>query len=149
MQRIVVGVDGSYGSQRALRWAIDEARRRDATLEVVHAWHVPYGASTAYLGVAPIDPGPIEAAEQRLLDQTVEREDTRGLDVTRALVCDGAARALVDVAKGADLLVVGARGRGGFVGLLLGSVSNAVAHHAPCPVVVVPPEPSAPEGEAA
>ena len=138
MQRIVVGVDGSEGSQRALRWAIDEARRRDASLEIVHAWHVPYGASTAYLGVAPFDPQPMEDAEQRLLDEVVDREDTRGLDVTRLLVCEGAARALVDAAKGADLLVVGSRGRGGFAGLLLGSVSQTVTHHAPCPVVVVP-----------
>jgi nucleotide-binding universal stress UspA family protein len=141
MQRIVVGVDGSHGAQVALRWAIDEARRRGAALEVVHAWHVPYLAGSTYVPVPAFDVGAFEASERAVLDHAVDAEDTTGVDVTRVLGCDSAARTLLHAAKGADLLVVGTRGRGGFAGLLLGSVSHAVAQHAPCAVVVVPSEP--------
>jgi nucleotide-binding universal stress UspA family protein len=139
MARIVVGVDGSSGSQYALAWALDEARRRGATLDVVHAWHVPYTLPTPIAPVPAFDLEPIEQSERLVLDRAIESEDTSGIEVTRLLVCDTAARALIETAKGADLLVVGTRGRGGFSGLLLGSVSQAVTHHAPCPVVVVPP----------
>ena len=138
MERIVVGVDGSEGAQRALRFAIGEARRRGASLEVVHAWHVPYAAAGPYVPGPMLDPAPIEELERWTLARAVDAEDTSGVEVHRALVCDTASRALIDAAKGADLLVVGTRGRGGFVGLLLGSVSQTVTHHAPCPVVVVP-----------
>jgi nucleotide-binding universal stress UspA family protein len=139
MQRIVVGVDGSDGAQHALRWAMDEARRRGATLDVVHAWHVPYVASAPYVAAPMLDPTPIEESERLVLERALQSEDLTELDVSPILVCDTAARALIETAKGADLLVVGTRGRGGFSGLLLGSVSQAVTHHAPCPVVVVPP----------
>src|SRR4051812_245702 len=138
MERIVVGVDGSEGSQAALRWAIAEARRHGAALEVVHAWHVPFATGYTYVAAPMVDPAPIEAAERQLLDRCVDAEDTAGLDITRLLVCETASSALITAAKGADLLVVGTRGRGGFAGLLLGSVSQTVTHHAPCPVVVVP-----------
>jgi nucleotide-binding universal stress UspA family protein len=138
MERIVVGVDGSPGAQVALRFAIDEARQRRAALEVVHAWHVPYyGGGT--LPAPLLDPAPIEAGEQHVLDRSVDAEDTSGVDVSRILVCDTPSHALIEAAKGAALLVVGTRGRGGFAGLLLGSVSQTVTHHAPCAVVVVPP----------
>jgi nucleotide-binding universal stress UspA family protein len=142
MERIVVGVDGSHGSQVALRWALEEARRSGAALEVVHAWHVPYLAGSTYVPVPAFDLGTWESSERAALDRAVDDEDTTDVDVTRTLICDTAARALLQAAKGADLLVVGTRGRGGFAGLLLGSVSHAVAQHAPCPVVVVPDEPA-------
>jgi nucleotide-binding universal stress UspA family protein len=142
MEHFVVGVDGSHGSQVALQWAIEEARRHAAALEVVHAWHVPYLAGSTYVPVPAFDLSTIETSERAVLDHAVDAEDVSGVMVTRALVCDTAARALLDSAKGADLLVVGTRGRGGFAGLLLGSVSQVVAQHAPCPVVVVPPEPA-------
>jgi nucleotide-binding universal stress UspA family protein len=138
--RIVVGVDGSQVSQRALQWAVDEARRWQASLEVVHVWHMPYVGEFPYVG-ARFNPATLEETAQRVLDEMVVRVDTTGLPrpVDRILVCGGAASVLLESAKGADLVVVGSRGLGGFAGLLLGSVSHHVAHHATCPVVIVPP----------
>jgi nucleotide-binding universal stress UspA family protein len=137
MKRIVVGVDGSENAQAALRFAVHEARAHGATLEVVHTWQIPYLASP-FVPAVSLDPEPFEESAQRLLDAAVDAEDTTGVDVERSLVCDGAAPALLAAAKDADLVVVGARGHGGFVGLLLGSVSEQVARHARCPVVIVP-----------
>ena len=134
-ERIVVGIDGSDSAQRALRWAIDEARRRGATLEVVHAWRrIPV---TDYFVNEP-EPGGSARYARALLDKAVEAEDTTGITVERKLVPGTGAYGLLHEAKGADLLVVGSRGRGGFSGLLLGSVSHQAAHHAPCPVVIIP-----------
>lgn len=137
--RILVGVDGSETSRAALRWAMDEARLRHAAVDVVHAWHMPYIHSYPY-AVVDLPLEEFEREARQLLDRMVGGADTTGVAaVEPILVCDGAARALLDVAKGADLLIVGSRGRGGFTGLLLGSVSQQVVHHAPCPVVVIPP----------
>jgi nucleotide-binding universal stress UspA family protein len=136
--RIVVGVDGSRTAQRALRWALDEARLRHAAVDVVHAWHLPYQAGYP-IGVLEPPPGDLEADARALLDGAVNGTDRQGLEgVEPILVCGNAARALLDTAKNADLIVVGSRGRGGFAGLLLGSVSQKVVHHAPCPVVIIP-----------
>jgi nucleotide-binding universal stress UspA family protein len=141
MERIVVGIDGSDTSRHALRWAIDEARAHDASLQVVHAWHVPYGGGSPFAYVA-VDPTLIEDAARKVLDAAIDAEDTSGLrqPVERTLVQSGAASAVLDAAKDADLVVVGSRGLGGFSGLLLGSVSQQVAHHATAPVVIVPEE---------
>jgi nucleotide-binding universal stress UspA family protein len=140
MPRIVVGIDGSEGSQHALRWAIDEARRRNEPLDVVHVWHFPYIGATPF-GPSPIlDPAAFEEDARAILEHAVETEPTEDVKMNKVLVCGEAApHTLIELAKGADLLVVGTRGRGGFIGLLLGSVSQTVIHHAPCPVVVVPP----------
>lgn len=136
--RIVVGVDGSETAWTALCWALDEARLRGAAVEVVHGWHLPY--PDAYDGLVDLHQDTFEGDARQLLDRMVGEADTAGIPaVEPILVCDGAAQALLDRAKGADLLVVGSRGRGGFAGLLLGSVSQQAAHHAPCPVVVIPP----------
>ena len=139
MQRIVVGVDGSPASREALRWAIAEGRLRDAAVEVVHAWQERY-VTTYPVGAANIDFGAEERAAHQLLDEVVDAEDAAGLPVAieKTTICDGAASALIQTAKDADLLVVGSRGRGGFSGLLLGSVSQQVAHHTPCPLVIIP-----------
>lgn len=135
--RIVVGVDGSEGSIRALAWAAEEAHLRHAELEVVHAagygpWYDPDLLITQAEIDAWLTAGAtvIEAALQQVpgLD---------GLRIRRETPADLAARALITASKDADLLVVGSRGHGGFTGLLLGSVSNACVHHAACPVVVV------------
>ncbi len=136
--RIVVGVDGSDTSRTALCWALDEARLREASVEVVYSWHLPY--PDAYDGLVDLHPERLEGDARQLLDGMVGEADTAGVPALETiLVGDGAAPALLDRAKGADLLVVGSRGRGGFAGLLLGSVSQQVVHHALCPVVVIPP----------
>jgi nucleotide-binding universal stress UspA family protein len=136
-ERIVVGIDGSGTAIEALRWAVDEARRRNATVEAVCAWHQAFVAPTHILG----DPAPFERDAMQLLDSAIDEVDTSGVTVDRKLRTGNASQALLHEAKGAALLVVGSRGRGGFTGLLLGSVSQQVAHHAPCPVVIVPATP--------
>jgi nucleotide-binding universal stress UspA family protein len=141
VERVVVGIDGSETARHALVWAVEEARLRSARLEVVHAWHMPY--VTGYPWVSPtFDLDAFEEAAQRTVAVALEAVDTDGLvePITRTLCSGGAASVLLEAAKGADLVVVGSRGLGGFTGLLLGSVSNQVVHHATCPVIVVPPE---------
>jgi nucleotide-binding universal stress UspA family protein len=140
MKRIVVGVDDSEGARRALRWAVDEAKLHDARLEVVHVWHYPWVALGPYSMVPPVPDDMLIDDARAVLDRVIDSVDTSGLDerIDRVTVCDGDAAGLLGVAKGADLLVVGSRGRGGFAGLLLGSVSQTVSQHAPCPVVIVP-----------
>ena len=138
MERIVVGVDGSDAGREALRWALDEAKRRNAIVEAVHAWHQPGVMSYGYL--EQIDLAPFEEDAHKVLDTAVDTVAVPGDPaVERRLIPGGAAGVLVEEAKGADLLVVGSRGRGGFTGLMLGSVSQQAAHHAPCPVVIIPP----------
>jgi nucleotide-binding universal stress UspA family protein len=136
---IVVGIDGSDTARRALRWAIEEGRVRRAEIEVVHAWQLPYAVGHPFT-IAALDPETMEAAASRLLDVTVDEEDTSGLarPPIRTLVDGGAAAAILERARDANVVVVGSRGLGGFSGLLLGSVSHQVAHHAGCPVVVIP-----------
>ena len=138
MQRIVVGVDGSETAQRALHWAIDEARRREARLDVIHAWHMPFTGVTPYAPPPQWDSTVFEDEAKGVLDRALAAEDTTGVEVHRFVSLGGAAEMLIQASKGADLVVVGSRGRGGFTGLLLGSVSQQVVHHAPCPVVVIP-----------
>jgi nucleotide-binding universal stress UspA family protein len=140
MSTIVVGVDGSAESKEALRWALDEARLRHASVRVVHAWSLP--ALGVGLGYAPVvDNELIEGlrqAAEAVVDRTVEEVGgADGVDVDRVALEGPAALMLVEAAKEADLLVVGSRGHGGFTGLLLGSVSQQCAHHGTCPVVIV------------
>ncbi|MDQ1492665.1 MAG: hypothetical protein QOJ23_5179 [Actinomycetota bacterium] len=138
MERIVVGVDGSEAGRDALQWAVDEARRRNATVEAVYAWHQPFVTGYAYM--CEIELGSFETDAQQVLDAAVDSVDVSGVPaVERKLIPGGAASVLVEEAKGAAMLVVGSRGRGGFAGLMLGSVSQQAAHHSPCPVVIVPP----------
>lgn len=149
MGTIVVGVDGSPGSLAALRFALAEARLRDATVVAVHAWVFPLveGPEPFLLEL----PGPqvdtlaqVTAAvalqsEERLgrALQEVARE-AEGVEVERRVTEGNAAAVLIEASKDAELLVVGSRGLGGFSRLLLGSVSRQCVSHASCPVVVVP-----------
>lgn len=133
--RVIVGADGSEGSRRAIRWAADEARVRGAVLEVVHAWTL--------LGQpddGTFDPNYGEDQARQFLDAELEAvgEALDGVEVERTVVCDLGAPALIEAGTRADLLVVGSRGRGGFRGLLLGSVSSQVVQHAPCAVAIIP-----------
>ncbi len=139
MPRIVVGVDGSEHAGRAVRWAVEEARLRGAELELIHA--VPERDMPGYPGVPT--PPPLEdlrAAGIELIDESLEGVRTGQVGIERTAESGSPARRLCKAAEGADLLVVGARGYGGFRGLLLGSVTQQVVAHAPCPVVVVVPE---------
>lgn len=137
MERIVVGVDGSANGLEALRWAVDEAARRGAVVEAVNAWTVPFVEGYPYAGVR-LEPGELEQASTAVLDEAVAALGDVEVEIQKVPRCGSPASVLVEAAKGADLLVVGSRGRGGFTGLLLGSVSQQVSHHAPCPVVIVP-----------
>ena len=135
---IVVGVDGSDESKAALRWALDEGRLRGARVRAIYAWNFPpMVASWAYVGPAELDTDALQREAEGFLDSVVARTKTEGVDVEHAAVQGSAAQMLVEAAAEADLLVVGSRGHGGFTGLLLGSVSQQCAHHAPCPVVIV------------
>jgi nucleotide-binding universal stress UspA family protein len=136
MERIVVGVDGSEVAHRALQWAIDEARQRGAVVEAIHAWHQPFVEGYAYMGELPL--GHFAGEAQSVLDAAIAAVDTTGVTVEPRVIAGGASQVLVEEAKGASMLVVGSRGRGGFGGLLLGSVSQQTAHHAPCPIVIIP-----------
>jgi nucleotide-binding universal stress UspA family protein len=136
-ERVVAGVDGSETSARALSWALDDARARGGVVAAVHAWHVPFAMS---LTAGARDHSAFEQAAGRLLDQVVDGTASEYPDVPveRVLVGGSPADALLGAARDAALVVVGGRGVGGFRGLLLGSVSQQLAHHAPCPVVIVP-----------
>jgi nucleotide-binding universal stress UspA family protein len=137
MTRIVVGVDGSDEATRALEWALDEGRLRGAEVDVIHAYYLVPDLSE--LAAITEEPEMVVQADDLLLKLVDPVLATRpGVHVTTRAVQGRPARTLLDAAAGADLLVVGARGRGGFAGLRLGSVSQQCVHHAPCPVVVVP-----------
>jgi len=138
---IVVGVDGSGSARAALRFALAEAAVRDAPLRAVTAWHLPAGAyGDAYAPPPPNLGEELEAEALRTLEQAIAGAGHEDVQV-EAVVREGQpAQVLVAEAEDADLLVVGSRGLGGFRGLLLGSVSQQCAHHAPCPLVIVPHE---------
>lgn len=133
--RIVVGVDGSPASLAALRWAVQQADLTGSSIEAVISWEFPTQYENILLTIEDFDWE--DSARSTLITAVTEV----GLDTNRAFrgcVLQGhPARVLVDAAAGADLLVVGSRGRGGFAGLFLGSTSHYVAAHASCPVVVV------------
>ena len=146
---IVVGVDGSRESREALRWALAEAALRGTSVRAVRAWQLPVDFAAAVPPLVPgaYDRGEVERDEERRRRAEAELESVvaaalreapdGGVRVRRELVAGHAAQELVRAAQGEELLVVGSRGRGGFTGLLLGSVSQACAHHADCPVVIV------------
>ena len=142
MAVIVVGVDHSEGAKAALRFALEEAKLRRATLRVVHAWQYGYiGATGLEGGAYPALGGDIkelrdsaETAFEETLRESIPETD---VEIERRVVEGRPATVLVAESQGAELLVVGSRGHGGFTGLLLGSVSQQCAHHAACPVVIV------------
>jgi nucleotide-binding universal stress UspA family protein len=139
MSMIVVGVDGSPGARTALEFALHESRLRGADLRVVAAWQLP---AVAYAGgYGPGDAELYGQLEQEARDNAsgaLARVDANGVEITTVVREGSASHVLLEEAADADLLVVGSRGLGGFRGLLLGSVSQQCAHHAPCPLVIVP-----------
>ena len=134
---IVVGIDGSDTSLEALRWAITEARRRGDRVEVLHCWHIPYYGDVS--GMMPVPGNVMEEASQAILADALAAvaADADGVAISGRAVQGAAAHTLIEASATADLVVVGRRGHGGFVGLLMGSVATQVAGHAACPVVVV------------
>ena len=139
MAKIIVGVDASEHATRAVRWAVEEARLRGAGLEVVHAVHQPDIAAMPAVLPMPTHEQ-LEQAGNQLVDELLAEVDTSGVTVTRDVRSGGAAGVICNRAADPDLVVVGARGLGGFRGLLLGSVTQQVVAHSPKPVVVVVPE---------
>ena len=140
MDRIVVAVDGSDTGRRALRWAIDEATVHGAVVIAVHAWTEP-AIGTYPLAALEQDPDLFRREAEEVVRREVDAVTGgggAGPVIEVRLVAGAAATAIVDAAAGADLVVVGSRGRGGFTGMLLGSVSQQVVHHSPVPVVVIP-----------
>ena len=136
--RVVVGVDDSPGGRAALRFAAEESARRGAELHVICAWSMPGG----HLGHAAV-PGPLRDAVYEDTQSVLDRLAGEVLEKESRVPCVLAvgepppARALIEASRNADVVVVGSRGHGGFSGLLLGSVSAQVVHHAHCPVIVV------------
>ena len=141
-RRIVVGVDGSEESQAALRWAADHAAAQAARLEVVCAWDLPFsGLATSY---SPEPAGLPDAREiagraENALDETVRKVlgDDLPVDIERVVEQGDPAAVLLRRSEGADMLVVGSRGHGGFSRLLIGSVSEKCVRHATCSVMVM------------
>ncbi|MFY1671445.1 universal stress protein [Plantactinospora sp. WMMB334] len=136
---VVVGVDGSEVSERAVAFAFDEAARRGVPLVAAHAWRYP--TSTAPGDMLPLvyDRDVPGTDEEVVLAQSIAgwRERYPEVSVIRRLRHGRPGSVLIEESAEAGLLVVGSRGRGGFTGLLLGSVSHAALHHAACPVAVV------------
>jgi nucleotide-binding universal stress UspA family protein len=135
---VVVGIDGSSCSYEALTFAIDEARLRKAALRIVTAWNIP---PLTYSGgfAAGVDPAIFEAGAKTTSGQAIERARALAPDLEIDAITPNASGAsgLLAAARGASLLVVGSRGHGGFSSLLLGSVSQQLAMHAPCPVTII------------
>jgi len=145
-RRIVVGVDGSPSALKALRWAIAQAQRTGASVDVVASWLDPVASAYSSFGFSPVFPddedwaGLTDKYLQAAVAEAVDGRRSRVQIVTR-VVRGHPAQVLLDAAEGAQLLVVGSRGHGTLAGLLLGSVSQHCVQHAPCPVVVVPADP--------
>ena len=133
--RIVVGVDGSRSSLCALAWAAHQSELTGDRLDVVAAWQWPQSYGWAVPTPDDFDP---ETALQREIEPGVDavRAEYPAVEVEIRVINGHPAPVLVEASKGADLLVVGSRGHGEFVGMLIGSVSEYCAAHAHCPVLV-------------
>jgi nucleotide-binding universal stress UspA family protein len=140
MEKIVVGIDGSDASKAALRWAVEDARARGAEVVALHAYEVVVAVTDA-VPTAPVDLFALTAethddAQQfvtKVVDEVVGKSVS--VDVAPIAVEDSPAKALLDAARDADLLVVGSHGHG-LSSLFLGSVGLECAQHAACPVVI-------------
>jgi nucleotide-binding universal stress UspA family protein len=133
--RIVVGVDGSESGARALEWAIGEARHLGAAVDVVGAWALPLVDGLGFTAKVGEAQGAARAIVKAAMDHVAEEAPAV---VVRGETADGEpGPVLVDAAKGADLLVVGARGVSGLKRFFLGSTSEYCAGHASCSVVII------------
>jgi nucleotide-binding universal stress UspA family protein len=133
--RIVVGVDGSPSSKAALRWALRQARLTGARVEAVTARQLPPSSGWDLLP----DTADVAGIARSMLEEAIAGAGALapGVKIQPTVRQGNAAQVLLDDAKGAELLVVGSRGHGGFTEALLGSVGQHCVHHATCPVVVI------------
>lgn len=143
MPGILVGIDGSEHSRDALEWAVREAALRHTPLTVLTVQQAVANYWTGSPVTYPGDPELTEKAQQMAQEETdsvlkLVGEASRPPSVAVEAICGMPAEVLLHAADGADMIVVGSRGAGGFKRLLLGSVSTQVTHHANCPVVVIP-----------
>lgn len=145
-RKIVVGIEGSGGAKAALKWAIQEAKFRHATIVVATAFSpswVPVSPDFTYI---PVDNFNVEdevgRMQEHIAQEVLEEIGSEKADIKYVRKKGSPADTLIAIAEAedADMLVVGSRGRGGVRGLLLGSVSHQIAHHGSCPVVIVRPD---------
>ncbi|NIK59196.1 universal stress protein [Kribbella shirazensis] len=136
---VVVGVDGSKASANAVEFAFDQADSLHAKVVALHTWTSPFLTYADGASMLQFDEEKIREESRLLVAESVAgaAADHPDVEWTTELVPGSAAQALVRRSESADLVVVGSRGRGGFTGLLLGSVSQSVLHHARCPIAIV------------
>lgn len=131
---IVAAVDGSLSSIDALRWAVQQARLSGLPLHVISCWQTIENYS---LAETDIPDSIFRDKAEASLRTALEEVDTAGLSVVAAVEHGYPPQVLIEASRSASLLVLGSRGHGGFVGMLLGSVSQHCVAHAHCPVVVI------------
>jgi nucleotide-binding universal stress UspA family protein len=137
VRRVIVAVDGSDTAMRALRWGVEEARVRGVPVVVLNAWHPPYvGAEYA----VAMNPTIFEQSSTEVIEEAIASCEPGDVPIERVSAEGGPAQVILDTATADDLVVMGARGIGGFAGMVLGSVTNHVTRHARCPVIVVRPD---------
>ncbi len=130
---IVIGVDGSENCNTALLWAVDEALVHNGEITAVFAWQMPF------IGIpGAFDRDEMEDLSKKFLEETIALVVPEApVPITKLVAQGDVSASLIEAAKGADLLVLGSRGHGGFAGLKLGSVSHECVEHATCPVVII------------
>lgn len=142
MSRIIVGIDGSAHSQRALEWAVKEAAVHQLPLTVLTVFRTPvsfWGGPVGYPEADAVDAGKARDEARDAADKAIAAVGGERPPQVQVQALTGVpAEELISMSKDADMLVVGSRGTGGFTRLLLGSVSTQVVHHAHCPVVIIP-----------
>ena len=143
MSGILVGVDGSDYSRRALSWAMREAAHHHVPLTVMTVHSGPVRPATEIYWNIPdlpdksFDPEPLRTALQEMTDAVAKENGETPPEITMKVAQGDPAEELVRASKDAELIVVGSHGRGAFAKLLMGSVSSKLTHHAACPVVVI------------
>ena len=144
LKPIVVGVDNSPGSALALEWALNEGIVRGCPVRAITCWSLPPLYGVDVVAIVGLDPAEIERDSAEMLAHAVNAAMTKiekakpGVHpaIEQVVIAGLPSQELVHESKGAEMIVVGSRGRGGFLGLLLGSTAAQVIHHAMCPVVV-------------
>lgn len=136
--QVVVGLDGSAQSLTALEWAVTEARLRHGQVRVVTGWQYPAMATDTTGLVWDLES--FEQVAEQIQTDALKNVAAEGVPISGQVLQGPPAAVLLDASRDADLLVVGSRGHGGFLGLLLGSVSTQMVHHATCPVLIIRPK---------